>query len=296
MVQKRTTPLDWSDLSALLAVARAGSARTAAGELGVSHTTLVRRVERAEAALGTVAFVRSRQGYVLTDSGRAIVAHAERMDEEADALQRAVGQGDTTLRGLVRVTLPRALLAYAIAPAAPAFLAANPELELEFLPDERYFDLDRHDADIAVRIQTKPKDDLVGLHIGTAHEAAYASKRFAASLSRSRRSEPVPLIAWADNDSVRARAARLGLKSILIRSICVDTFGQVALASAGLGVAILPCLVGDAVPGLVRLERERSAPAHPIWVLRHPDLVRSAKVSAVVDFLATTLRAVVGRG
>src|SRR5260221_963416 len=112
MVQNHSTSVSWDNLAAVLAVAQSRSIRRAAETLGVAHTTLARRVEAAERALGVIAFVRSSRGYTPTDAGRAIVAHAERMAEESDALSRVVAGGDQAPRGNVRVTMPPAILTH----------------------------------------------------------------------------------------------------------------------------------------------------------------------------------------
>jgi DNA-binding transcriptional LysR family regulator len=292
MVQKSSN-LSWDDLSALLAVAEARSVRAAAELLGLAHTTLARRIDAAEAALGVVVFVRSARGYVLTEAGQAAVAHVARMADEADALRRELAGGDKRPRGRVRVTLPPVVLSLVIAPALPAFRQAFPDIVLEIETGHGFADLDRLQADVAVRLQIEPQADLVGVRLGQASEACYASPVVAKSMSADGRK--VPLIAWGQGEAFVQRARLFGFFEPMIACVCPDVAGQAALAEAGVGIAILPCLAGDASPGLMRLVDTPRQPAQTIWVLTHADLRGSERVRVTAEFLTLTLKAALPR-
>lgn len=82
-----------------LALARTGSVRAAGSSLGVSHSTVARRGETLETRLGVKLFDRHRDGFLLTDAGKEMVAGAEPVERELTALERGlVGQdaGDCT--------------------------------------------------------------------------------------------------------------------------------------------------------------------------------------------------------
>jgi len=294
MVQRSSTALSWDDLAAIRAVGRARTVRAAAEALGVAHTTLARRIEAAETALGAVAFVRGPRGYTPTEAGRAIIAHAERMAEEVESLGRTIAGGDRSPRGLVRVTMPPAILVYCIAHGLPAFHATYPAIDLDIDTGYGFRDLDRQDADVAVRLQTAPQDDLIGIRVGDGHEACYASADVAACVS-GKAGASFPLVAWSRGNEFRRRAATLGFDNPTLGPICLDVLGQLAMAEAGVGAAILPCIVGDASAKLVRLPPGRTVPVHAIWVLNHADLRQSARVRAVSAFLVEVLRASLAR-
>lgn len=286
MVQKRTI-LSWDDLAAALAVAEAGSVRAAAERLGVAHTTLARRIEAAEIALGAVLFVRGVGGHAPTEAGRVVIERAARMAEAADSLRREVVGSDQTPRGRVRITMPPSVLAHSIAPALPRFAAAFPGIQLDIDTGYGFSDLDRQDADVAVRLQNGPLPMLVGTRVGASHEALYV----AADARAEGAPGGLPIIGWARDETVLRRALALGLDDPQIGIVCPDVAGQLALAEAGLGVAILPCIVGGSSPRLVRLDAKTTVAAQDIWVLTHVDMRRSQRVKAVSEFLAEALRA-----
>jgi DNA-binding transcriptional LysR family regulator len=55
-----------------------------------------------------------------------------------------------------------------------------------------------------------------------------------------------------------------------------------------MGVAVLPCFMAQTEPTLRRLCPQVVA-SRPIFLVVHPDLARTARVRAVMDFLVETL-------
>src|SRR6185369_16741125 len=98
-------PAEWSDLRVLLALSRAGSMVAAAKQLGIQHTTVSRRIDALEEALGTRLIGRSRSGITLTDAGREAVAAAEEMERAHESLLRRVARGTEAPEGCVRVSM-----------------------------------------------------------------------------------------------------------------------------------------------------------------------------------------------
>jgi DNA-binding transcriptional LysR family regulator len=96
--------MDWDDVRHFLTLARSGSVRAAGASLGVSHSTVARRVEALEARLGARLFDRTRDGYTLTPTGRQMLAGAERVEREMDDLARGVVGADERLVGTVALT------------------------------------------------------------------------------------------------------------------------------------------------------------------------------------------------
>jgi DNA-binding transcriptional LysR family regulator len=96
--------MEWGDLRVFLAVARAGTLGAAARRLGQTQPTMGRRLRALEAAVGHALFQRTAEGFVLTDEGRAALAHAECMEEEALAVQRELTGADAELEGPLRLS------------------------------------------------------------------------------------------------------------------------------------------------------------------------------------------------
>src|SRR5438093_7396909 len=114
--------LGWNDLRYVLAVARTGSLSSAAGRLGIDPTTVSRRIARAASVLGTRLFYRSGGTLLPTEAGQMVIARAERIELEVDAIKNAASGADATISGSVRVTSVPLLVNRVLIPALPALL------------------------------------------------------------------------------------------------------------------------------------------------------------------------------
>ena len=100
--------MDWDDLKVLLALSRRGSARGAAQTLGVSNSTVTRRLDDMELKLHSRLFDRTPDGYRLTAAGEQLLPTAEQVEELVMAAERKVTGGDQELEGVIRLTVPPA--------------------------------------------------------------------------------------------------------------------------------------------------------------------------------------------
>src|SRR5512139_2508769 len=121
--------MDWDDLRVFLAVARAGRVSVAARELGVEHTTVGRRLDALEAAVGGPLFYRTRAGYRLTANGQAVLAHAEAMEAAALGIRAEVYARTEVVAGRVRIAMVDELATYWLARHLVALHARHPALE-----------------------------------------------------------------------------------------------------------------------------------------------------------------------
>ena len=153
----------WDDLKVALAVARAGAVSPASRVLGVNVTTIYRRLDALEQALGHPLFDRA-QGYVLTPVGSDVLEHARAVEEETLALQRRVMGHDRQASGPVRVTMPESLLSLVL-PLMWSFREEHPRIEPVLETGDRMFDLQRREADIAIRPSPNPPTEAVGRQV-----------------------------------------------------------------------------------------------------------------------------------
>src|SRR5262245_50633780 len=100
---------DWNDLRYFLAVARRGSTIAAAEALKVNQSTVQRRLAVLEEAIGRKLVQRLPAGYCLTDTGLALLPHAEAVEAAVLAFERQIASVDTELTGTIRVTAPEGI-------------------------------------------------------------------------------------------------------------------------------------------------------------------------------------------
>jgi DNA-binding transcriptional LysR family regulator len=284
--------LDWNDLRYFLALCRAGTLVGAARALSVRHSTVGRRIEALEAALGVSLFTRTSDGFALTGAGREIVALAEDAERAVAAVERRVGGADARLEGIVRVTTSEAFSGFLVRRLSE-LRAEHPALMVEVLSGNAPLDLMRREADIAVRFVETTDAELVCKRLCDVGWSLYASESYLA-----RRSAPAAPTDLAGHDLVafdETMARNPGATwleehgagaRIVIR--CNSLVSAQNAAVAGMGIAVLPCFMAEAAPDLRRLTPEIVA-TRPIWLVFHPDVGRIGRVRTVIDFIAASV-------
>lgn len=280
---------DWDDLRAFLAIHRAGTLAGAGRDMKVDATTIGRRVTALEEALGAKLFVRRRDGWVLTGAGARMLPAAERAEEAALDVARAVADAEEEPAGLVRVTTIEIIARRMVAPHLPELLARHPKLQVQLISTTRLMDLTRGQADVALRVGRPTEPELVARRLATTRERIYASRSFCArhGIDPDTHAElgdlPVArLVArepWLDEAPTEPR--------VVFMANSVSALVQVVRNDGGL--AQLPEILADGYQELVPLPCIAEPREIPLWLVLHQDLARVARVRAVVDHLVAKL-------
>jgi len=283
--------MDWEDYQYFLAVAGGGSVSAAARRLGQSHSTVLRRLDKLEAALDVRLFERFQTGYVLTANGEELLTLLAPVAEGMQDIERKLSGQDAALQGTIRVTTTDTLLALLL-PALSEFRQTYPGIQLQVTVNNSFLNLSRRDADVAIRPSNTPPDNLVGRKLGRLRTAPYAADAYL------RRRGPINDWAahdWAahewvapDDSLAHLRQARWLREHVPPErhAISVDSLlGMAAAVEAGLGAGMLLCLLADARPGLVRLADPDPALDTDVWILTHPDLRRVNRIRVFTAFL-----------
>jgi DNA-binding transcriptional LysR family regulator len=291
MAIAKTNRSDWDDLRVVLAIARERTLSGAARSLGVTHSTVFRRLGAIERRLGARLFDRFRDGYAATAAGETVAKLAARFAEEITALELKFSGQDMRVSGTVRITTTDTISALVI-PLLPKLRAAYPDIRAEIALSNSMADLTHREADIAIRPAPEAPDILIGRRIVDIAHAIYAAPDY---LSRhgSRELSGHDWIGLDDslNSTIIGRWMNENIANE--RVTCrVDALPALRdAARAGLGLALLPCYLGDEAEGLRRAVRKMPAlPRSSLWLLTHNDLKHTARIRAVMDFLAAALR------
>jgi len=266
---------DWNDLRFFLALHAAGSLSAAARACGVEHSTVARRIESLEAAVGVRLFDRFPRGWSLTQAGHELLPHAQRMEEDLHALMRAAS-GSAELKGTVRISAPPALAAWLLAPRLRTALPALGQIELDLRAEAHQTDLTRRESDIALRFQRPSAPGLAVRQLATISYALcgsgdYLRDRTAEAwefVGYDAQLESSPQHQWLE--SVRAG------RRYALRSNDLGTLRQAAVA--GCGMAVLPGYMWDGLTRVLDCPVQRQ-----LWIVMHADVRRSPPVRAVAD-------------
>jgi len=299
--------LDWSDLKHALAVAEAGSLAGASRQLGVNHTTVLRRLDALEANLGTRLFDRKRSGYEPTDAGQAVLAHARHMADRVDEIERQVLGRDRELTGVLRVTTAFVIMEHLLPAPLADFARAYPGIEVEVTENAFLVDLSRQrpevvgqslahrEADVALRLSAQVAEHLVGRNLGMTQCRIYAL-RGAPGLPQSVQPlqalvRDAPWVAFEKDqqDRIYDRWMRSQMEKSRVR-VRVDIFNATAaMLRTGIGVGLLPTFMEASNPELVPVSDPIPELAAPIWMLTHPDLRQTARVRAFMQHVGDAL-------
>jgi DNA-binding transcriptional LysR family regulator len=281
--------VDWNDLRYFLAVHRAGTLAGAAAKLGINATTVGRRISALEEDIAARLFDRTPDGWRLTPPGRDLLPHAERMEEEAFAVERDLRGADQRVSGTVRLATTEMLGTRFLAPHLPRFAERCPGITLEIACSPQSVSLARGDADVVLRLSRPREDDVVARELTSIHLSLYAARSYwerrgpvVDSLAGQRVIRFAATSAFAlENAWMEPRVAGA---EVVLRSDSVSAIFAAALA--GLGVALLPRVVADAEPELIRIPTDPPPEPRRIWQGVHRDLVKTARVQRVTAFLA----------
>ena len=292
--------LDWDDLRYFLAIQRSGTLARAASVLGINATTVGRRLTALEERVNARLFDRTPEGYVLTSAGHDLLPRAERMEEEALALEREVLGADQRPAGSVRVTATEMIGTRFIMPHVPRFRAQHPLIALELECSNRTVSLTRREADIALRLARPREENVVTRKLADIPLALYAAPSYLEKQGTPEdpdatlRDHELVLFAASrlfrvENEwfAPRLEGARIALRSDSVSSIYAATV-------AGVGIALLPRAAADRDPALCRIPTTSAPEPRVIWQTVHADLQRSARVRAVLNFLTEILASAAG--
>lgn len=273
--------INHSDLALILALVRGKTLARAAERLMLDVSTVFRSVRRLETSLGTALFDKSRAGYQPTSVALELAQQAESAEQALQLAQVRLEHGQKIISGIVRLTCTEAVLQSLLLPALASFMPDYPGLKLELNTSSQFANLSGRDADIALRLTTRPAEHLVGNRLGT------VSYHVCASADYLRRAGPVTLekMHWIapdeflpDHPTVTWRRQHFPGVNLAYR--CSSMLAVAQLVRAGMGVAALPDFLlheGELQRLVGPLEGHDSA----LWLLTRPDCRALRSVSAL---------------
>lgn len=288
---KNEHQLAWDDFRIILAVARYGSLKGAAAALDSSHPTLFRRIRAIEQVLGFSLFLRSRQGYQPTEAAAVYIALAEKIENEVLGLASSAVMQPNVLAGLVSLSVAPVFMPSLLTPVLQSLALKLPQIQLQISSSTRLVDLSQHEADIALRSGGQPPEHLIGKHLGRMAVCVYRPAAWPVAEPKQWKHLPwvTPDASFSHQDSVAWLKKEGHFERAVMRC---DNIEHVALlANAGIGLAVLPCYLGDRCAGLVRASDPIPDFTSDLWLLWHPQWRGVKRITAVVEHLTTELQA-----
>lgn len=282
--------MEWSDLRIFLAIAREGTLGAAARKLGQSQPTMGRRLRELERSLGQTLFQRTADGFVLTDEGTSVLVHAERIEEETNALERQLAGHNRQLDGLLRISSSDWFGAHLLAPVLAEFAKLQPRVVVELLTDARMYSLPRREADIAFRIRPFDEAEVISRRLMHIDYGVYVSADSSYEPGPGD-GRGTPLITM--DTAFGGMPDAVWLKRMLPHAHVVSRSNnrdvQARMCAEGAGVAVLPRPLADSIDGLRLIDLGAPPPGRDTYVGYHRDLKRLARLRALLDLLIDRL-------
>lgn len=286
--------LDWNDLRYFLAVARVGSTLAASKQMKVSQATVSRRVSVLEDTIGVRLFVRKPSGYSLSPRGKALLPAAEAVEASILAFSDGIAAEARRLSGTVRLTTVESAANAWVIPALALLRTSHPDVRVEIITTDINLDLARGEADIGIRFGKKPTQDaLIVRHLTDMEESLYASSVLVERLGLPESISDVarfPFVMSLDDTSPYSIWLMKHFPEAEIAHRANTLSSIIASVKNGLGAALLPCLMGDDMRGLVRLVPPIEELTTPGWMVTTDDARRQPHIRAVIDFIVDQIQ------
>ncbi|MFQ1700964.1 LysR family transcriptional regulator [Loktanella agnita] len=285
---------NWDDMRVFLAVARAESLTGAAPVLQMDPATLSRRIARLEHALGAVLFVKSPQGYALTDLGERM---RDRAAEAESHLSLAFDEGQgasAALSGQIRIGAPDGVANFLLPQVCAAIQADNRELEVQVLALPRVVNLSRREADMAITVSPPAAgrlsvDKITDYHL---HLATRADEPAIETLADLRGRAIVGYIPDMIFDKELDYLGALGKQGVHLASNSVAVQLQMIRRA---GVGIVHDFALPFAPELRRVLTDQISLTRSFYLVRHASDRQSDRLSRFADALTSGLQAEVVR-
>jgi len=280
--------MNWDDLKTFLAVADAGNLAGAAIRLRRNHSTVFRRLNALEEDLNARLFDRLSTGYVLTPVGERMLELARQIEMLTHGIEREVAGRDLAPSGSVRLTTAPNIARTIVPLIVRRLRQSHPGIVVETASGDTDYDLNRREADIALRATSQPPEHLIGRRLMELHWWVCASSSARGKLPRDPEDLAGHPLIGADNALMRLEvfhwlhARHRG--QIVARANDLSTMAS--LARAGVGLAMLPSDQQES--GLKRLFRLPDFGGE-LWLLTHPDLRNVQRIRAVWDAIVATV-------
>ncbi len=286
--------IQWDDLRIFLTVARRESLSAAGRQLRLDPATIGRRIARLEERAGTALFLKSPQGYALTDQGLSLVTHAERAEQAVMAAGEEIRGEAGQMAGQIRIGAPDGCANYVLPQVCAAIAVENPGLDIQIVALPRVFNLSKREADMAIAVSrpstgrlTVQKITDYRLHLA-AHERYLASVPPIRTLQDLGQHRIVGYIPDMIFDKELDYLSETGAGRIDLASNSVPV--QFNLLRQGVGVGIVHDFAIPSDPAVRRILADTFSLTRSFYLIRHSDDRKVEKLNRFAARLAEGVR------
>ncbi len=272
-------------MKVFLAIASTGGLKKAALKLAIHHTSCARRIKVLEEQLGVTLFDRLPEGYVLTAMGEQLRQSAQVIQQEFNSIERDISGKDLRIEGDLCLTLTNGIATHLLMPDLHEFMNLYPDINLEINMSYSTRDLASREADVAIRHVNNPPDSLSGKRLGRIYKSAYASDEYLVNHDLTNNPLGCHWLGWGDAKKHLSWTGKVQHPDIPVRGNLYSDVLQLSAVQAHVGIASLPCYMGDAAAGIQRIPGAQAVAGEWLWALAHKNMAKNSRVRVLMAFL-----------
>ncbi|OUR77896.1 hypothetical protein A9Q83_10340 [Alphaproteobacteria bacterium 46_93_T64] len=281
---------DWNDIRFFLELSRKGRLTEVAKALKVDHTTVSRRISTLEQQLDAKLFESTTRGYVLTQAGERLLTQAESMESASASILDNIGGENRNLTGVVRLGVPEGFGSQFLSQDMPLFQELHPEIELEFVANDRFVSLSKREADLSITLERPRSGRLISKKLTDYTLRLYASRAYLEKhppIHSMNDLKDHNFVSYIDELVPDPQMLYLGEfvsnPNVTLKSSSIVFQFQATLAGSGL--SIMHCFVADEHPDLICLLPSDIEVNRTFWLNTPEDIHDLARIKAVSQFL-----------
>lgn len=280
----------WDDVRVFLAVARAASLSGAGKRLRIDPATVGRRIARLEQNMAAALFVKSPQGYVLTNAGQRLMERAEPVEAAMQAASDVLNTTSEELSGQIRLGAPDGCANYLLPQVCAAICADHPDLDIQIVALPRVFNLSKREADMAIGVSAPTADRLhvqkltdYKLHLMAARPylQAHPPIQTVRDLQDHRVIGYIPDMIF---DTELDYLNDLGIKRVALASNSVSV--QFNMVRQGGGIGVVHDFAMPSTRGLQKVLADQISLTRSFYLIRHKTDLQNARMKRFATLLA----------
>ena len=289
----RSITFDWNRARAFLVTAEEGSLAAAARSLGMTQPTLGRQVAALEREIGLDLFTRRGRGLELTPNGIKLLEHVRLMGDAASQFSLSASGKSDVIEGDVSITASELLSTFMLPPMIKALREIEPGIEIEINSTNEERDLNRREADIAIRNFRPTQPELIAKRLCSVRGHLYAAKSYLQQLENPQSIEELNKANFIDTEKPGRLMTLLNSQGFnLTRQnfpvISNSHIVQWELVKQGVAITATVEQIGDKEP-LVERVVISNLPliTMDLWLVTHNELRTNRRIRRVFDFLVS---------
>jgi len=287
--------MNWDDVRVFLALARNQRLNAAAASINLDPTTVMRRLSRLNAALGVRLFDHEGSGYVLTDQGQQLLAHAEAVETGIFGMLEQVPR-EGPMSGAIRVSVDEGFGSWVVARKLPQFQELYPNIDIDLVTTTGFLDPSKREVDVAIHVQRPETGRLAMRRLTDFAIRLYASREYLTTHPpiRSRGDlQEHPFIGFIPDmlqtqelnffDEIAPDLAPTR------RSASINA--QYTMTVSGLGIGVLPAFIADRDSRLLPILPDEILIKRSFWFMVAEDMREVARFRAFGKWLDQIIKA-----